>query len=49
VRLLGVAPSNGASYPAGPLGLLVFGSLAVATVGACLAVLIRRYQKVGGV
>ena len=49
VRLLGVAPSNGISYPAGALGLVVFGSLAVATVGACLAVLIRRYQKVGGV
>lgn len=49
VRLLGVDPSNGTSYPAGPLGLLVFGSLVVATVGACLAILIRRYQKVGGV
>jgi ABC-2 type transport system permease protein len=49
VRLLGVSPSNGASYPAGVLGLLVFGSTAVAVVGACLAILIRRYQKVGGV
>ncbi len=49
VGILGVAPSNGTGYPAGALGVLVFGSLAVATVGACLAVLVRRYRKVGGV
>jgi len=49
VGILGVTPANGLTYPAGALGALVFGSLAVATVGACLAILVRRYRKVGGV
>jgi ABC-2 type transport system permease protein len=49
VRLLGVAPNDGTVYPSGVLGLLVLASLVVLTVGACLAVLVRRYQKVGGV
>ncbi len=49
VRLLGVAPTDNATYPAGAPGLLVFTAVAIVTVGASLAVLVRRYRKGGGV
>jgi len=49
VGVLGVEPSNGVAYAAGGLGVLTFGALAIATVAACLAILVRRYRKVGGV
>lgn len=49
VRLLGVDPNGGATYPPGAPGALVFAAVAVATVGACLGILVRRFRKVGGV
>jgi ABC-2 type transport system permease protein len=49
VGLLGVDPANGASYPERAVGALVYGSILIAAVGACLAILVRRYRKVGGV
>ena len=49
VRLLGVAPTDNATYPAGAPGLLVFTAVAIVTIGASLIVLVRRYRKGGGV
>ena len=47
VAVLGVASSRGHEVPPGFLGGLTYVLIAVAVVAACLAVLVRRYRKVG--
>lgn len=49
VRVLGVAPTNGTAYPDGAAGLVVYSAVAIATIGASVAILVRRYRKGGGV
>ncbi len=49
VRVLGVAPTNGTAYPDGAAGLVVYSAVALATIGASVAILVRRYRKGGGV
>jgi ABC-2 type transport system permease protein len=47
VRLLGAESARGHEVPAGVLGGLTFLVVAVAVVAGCLALLVRRYRKVG--
>ena len=47
VRLLGAESARGHDVPPGALGGLTFLLITAAVVAACLALLIRRYRKVG--
>jgi uncharacterized membrane protein len=46
---LGVTPQNSTSVPDGALGAAVFTAVLVIAVAALLAILVRRFRKVGGV
>jgi ABC-2 type transport system permease protein len=48
-QLLGIESANDAVYPGDATGLLVYGALAVVVIGGAMAILVRRYQKVGAV